>query len=126
MRAAFAILVCCFGCDGGSRAAPPSSASPPVEVILQGGAGQPRLEIQATFDVDPKPHIQPITATLAGARASCAGKPGLAATLSIEIRDKRVHATARNTTAACLARAIDGIAIDDPTDYGVELRVSST
>lgn len=127
MRAALAILVCCFGCDGGSRAAPLSLTATPVEVILAAGSdGSPRLDIQATFpsDVDPRSHIQPITATLAGARATCTDKHGLAATLSVEIRGKRIHALARNATAACLARAIDGAAIDDPADYGVELRVS--
>jgi hypothetical protein len=128
MRAALAILVCCFGCDGGSRAAPPPLvlAAAPVEVMLVPGAGLPRFDIQASFasDVDPKPHVQPITSALAGARAACATKPGLAATLSVEVRDRRVHASAHNATATCLARAMDGLAIDDAGDYAVELRIS--
>src|SRR4051812_29951511 len=101
MRAALAILVCCFGCDAGSRATPPPPAPAvvPVEVMLVPSAGLPRFEIEARFaaTLDPRPHVQPITAALAGARAACATtKPGLAAALSIEVRGGRVHAAAHN------------------------------
>ncbi|MEO8551212.1 MAG: hypothetical protein ABI678_14615 [Kofleriaceae bacterium] len=95
--------------------------------MLASSAGLPRFDIQATFgaNLDPAPHVQPITAALAHARVVCANaKPGLAAGLSVEVRAGRLHATARNTTAACLARTMDGTAIDDPVDYAVELRVS--
>jgi hypothetical protein len=95
--------------------------------MLVPSAGLPRYEIQARFaaNLDPRPHVQPITAALAGARAACATtKPGLAAALSVEVRAGRVHASARNATATCLARAMDGTAIDDAVDYAVELHVS--
>jgi hypothetical protein len=94
--------------------------------MLAPSAGLPRFDIQATFgaNLDPSPHVQPITAALAHARAACANAPGLAAGLSLEVRARRLHATARNSTATCLARTMDGTAIDDPVDYAVELRVS--
>ena len=148
MRSVLAIsLVCFFGCDGGSRATPPpaaqakpgdhtalpygSAAGPgkagPVEVLLARSAGLPPFEIQATFAVgqDPAKHIQPIAAALAGARAVCShDTAALAAVLEVEVHGKRVHATARNPSAACLAHAIDGSAIEDPIDYTAKLLVS--
>ncbi|MEO6775430.1 MAG: hypothetical protein ABI467_20885 [Kofleriaceae bacterium] len=127
MRTVVAIsLLCYFGCDSGSRTTPPPAAKP-VEVMLARSAGLPRFDIQATFgtNFDPAPHIQPITAALAGARAACSRtQPALAAKLDLEVRGKRLHATARSPSAACLARSIDGTAIDDPIDYRVELLVS--
>jgi hypothetical protein len=129
VRSVLAIsLVCFFGCDSGSRATPlPAAQAKPVEVLLARSAGLPPFEIQATFPVgqDPAPHIQPITAALAGARAACTrDTAALAAVLDVEVHGKRVHATARNPSAACLARAIDGSAIDDPSDYTAKLLVS--
>jgi len=128
MRAVVAISLCCYlGCDSGSRTTTQPPAAPPVEVMLARSAGLPRFEIQATFGAnqDPAPHIQPITAALAGARAVCSrGTPGLAARLELEVRDQRLHASARNPSAACLAHAIDGTAIADPSNYTVELLVS--
>jgi hypothetical protein len=121
-------LVCFFGCDSGSRATPPPVAqAKPVEVLLARSAGLPPFEIQATFavDQDPAKHIQPITAALAGARAVCThDTAALAAVLDVEVHGKRVHATARNPSAACLAHAIDGSAIEDPIDYTAKLLVS--
>jgi hypothetical protein len=148
MRLVVAIsLLCYLGCDSGSSttaAQPPaakpvfnsalpfgSAASPGkarlVEVRLARSAGLPRFDIQATFgaDQDPAPHIQPIAAALAGARTACSrNAPALAAKLELEVRGKRLHAAARNPSAACLARAIDGTTIEDPIDYKVELLVS--
>ena len=129
MRSVVAIsLVCFFGCDSGSRATPPPAAqAKPVEVLLARSAGLPPFEIQATFGAneDPAPHIQPITAALAGARSTCTrDTAALAAVLEVEVRGKRVHATARNPSGACLARAIDGSAIEDPIDYTAKLLVS--
>jgi len=132
MRAVLAIsLVCFFGCDSDSRtAAPPSAPGPaakPVEVMLAGSPGLPRFDIQATFvaDPNPAPHIQPITAALAGARPACTrATPTLAAVLDVEVRGKRLHAHARNPSAECLAHAIDGTVIEDPIDYRAKLLVS--
>ncbi|MEP6863630.1 MAG: hypothetical protein ABJE66_23595 [Deltaproteobacteria bacterium] len=131
MRGVLAIsLVCYLGCDSGSRATPPPvpvAQAKPVEVLLARSAGLPRFDIQATFgaDQDPAPHIQPITAALAGARATCSrGTPALAAVIDVEVRGKRLHAAARNPSAACLAHAIDGSAIEDPIDYTAKLLVS--
>jgi hypothetical protein len=131
MRRVLAIsLVCYLGCDSGSRAPqqPPAAQGKPVEVLLARSAGLPRFEIQATFgaDQDPAPHIQPITAALAGARATCSrGTAALAAVIDVEVRGKRLHAAARNPSAACLAHAIDGSAIADPIDYTAKLLVSA-
>jgi hypothetical protein len=128
MRAVLAISLCCYlGCDSGSRATPPPAAKP-VEIMLARSAGLPRFDIQATFgaDQDPAPHVQPITAALAGARTTCSRTtPSLAAVLDVEVRGKRLHAAARNPSGACLAHAIDGAAIDDPSDYSVTLLVSA-
>ncbi len=117
------LFTCGFGCDEGSRAVEPPPASH-VEVVLERAAGLPRFEIQATFvaKLDPSSHIQPIAAALAHARTRCS-KPDLAAHLDLEVRNKSLHAKARSASAACLAHAIDGTAIDD-TDYVVELLVS--
>ena len=131
MRAVLAMsLVCFFGCDSDLRTAapiPPAPAAKPVEVMLAGSAGLPRFEIQATFaaDQNPAPHIQPITAALAGARPVCTrDTPTLAAVLDVEVRGKRLHAHARNPSGECLAHAIDGAAIEDPIDYRAKLLVS--
>jgi len=130
MRAVLAIsLVCFFGCDSDSRTAapPPSPVAKPVEVMLAGSPGLPRFEIQATFvaDQNPAPHIQPMTAALAGARPRCTREtPPLAAVLDVEVRGKRLHAHARNPSAECLAHAIDGTVIEDPIDYRAKLLVS--
>ncbi len=129
MRSVVAIsLLCFFGCDGESRTTKPPTAAP-VEVVLERSSGFPRFDIQATFGsgFDPAPHIQPITAALASARAACSradARPALAAVLDVSVRGERLHATSRNSTGTCLARAIDGTAIDDPLDYAVELIVS--
>jgi hypothetical protein len=138
MRKVVAIsLLCCFvGCDGESRAttAPPATTATPVAVVLQRSAGLPRFEIQATFegrggvDLDPAPHIQPIASALAAARAVCARgdlRPALAAVLDVDIRDKQVHASSRNSTGVCLARELDGKPIEDATSFHVELLVSA-
>jgi hypothetical protein len=128
MRRVLAISLLCLGCDSGSRVMPPAPAAKPVEVMLARSAGLPRFDIQATFgaDQDPAPHIQPITAALAGARATCSrGAPTLAAVLDVEVRAKRLHVAARNPSGTCLAHAIDGTAIDDPSDYTVKLLVSA-
>ncbi|HET9987360.1 MAG TPA: hypothetical protein VFQ65_02550 [Kofleriaceae bacterium] len=130
MRAVVAIALLCFvGCDSdrGPRTTQPPAAKP-VEVMLARSAGLPRFDIQATFGAnqDPAPHIQPITAALAGARATCSrGTPALAAVLDVEVRGKRLHAAARNPSGECLAHAIDGTAIDDSSDYSVKLLVSA-
>ncbi len=128
MRTVVAIFLLCVGCDQGSRTTKRVLAAP-VEVVLERSAGLPLFDIQATFgaDVDPGPHIQPVTAALAEARAICSrdGRTALAAVMSVEVRGKRLHAEARNPTAACLARAIDGKRVDDPIDYVVELLVSA-
>jgi hypothetical protein len=130
MRLVVAILVCSFGCDG-SRATKPPTA-PPVEVVLERSSGLPRFEIQATFDLnlDPAPHIQPIAAAVANARAVCSrgsdAKPSLAAVLDVQVIGKQLHVSSRNSTGKCLAREIDGKVIDDPVDYSVELLVSAS
>jgi len=129
MRAVLAISwVCFFGCDSDTRvAAPPAPAAKPVEIMLASSPGLPRFDIQATFAADqaPAPHIQPITAALAGARSACTrDAPTLAAVLDVEVRGKRLHAHARNPSGECLAHAIDGAAIEDAIDYRAKLLVS--
>jgi hypothetical protein len=133
MRSVVAIsLLCCFvGCDGESRATTKPPTAAPVEVVLERSSGLPRFEIQATFNesVDPAPHIQPIASALAAARSVCSRgdvKPSLAAVLDVDVRDKQVHASSRNSTGACLAREIDGKPIADATSFHVELLVSAS
>jgi hypothetical protein len=131
MRSVGAVVALClpaFSCDSKSQTAPEVGA---VEILLQPNLGLPRFDIRATFkaDVDPGPHVQPVTAALVVARGSCfvkdaPVKPELAARLSLDVRAKRLHAVARDSRGTCLAGAMDGKAIDDPIDYDAELVVS--
>ncbi len=120
IRAVLASLVLLVGCSNSSRDAAPNSAA----IVLQPTSGLPRFEIRATFDRDPAPHVQPIAAAIASARASCA-RSGLAA-LELDVHAQLMHATARNASAECLVRALDGAAIADPDEYIVALSVTAT
>jgi len=80
-------------------------------------------------NIDPAPHIQPIASALASARVVCSHgdvKPSLAAVLDVDVSGKLVHASSRNSTGVCLARAIDGKPIEDATSFHVELLVSAS
>jgi hypothetical protein len=132
MRWGFCLWACALGAIGCEAvgSGKQSASGDPNKIVLESTLGLPRLEITASFAVgfDPHPHIQPIAAALAGARAACfskdaPGKPGSVA-IELDVRDQHVHAEARNPAGECMAHAIDGKPIDDRATYTVTLLIA--
>jgi hypothetical protein len=129
-RAAIAISILSFGCDGESRTTKPASGTQ-AEIRLEASDGLPRFIVQAKFDsnIDPGPHIQPVASALAVARGVCFAKgapvqSGTLFALTIVVRKNRMEAKPYDPTGACLASAMDGKPIKDALDYGIELLVN--
>ena len=116
-----------IGCGQSDPPKPPAGEA--IGIVLEPVSGLPRLQVKATFDTgfDPGPHVQPIASILTNTRASCYSKDvatGVVVALRAEVRAKKIHVVAKNAWGECLAKAADGMAIDDPATFNVELMIN--
>jgi hypothetical protein len=127
------LVVLATACSERSESHPAGSSPTTVGVVLPAGSadsGLPELDITASFagSAEPGAHVTPLATVLATARARCYDRAAAAPrssspALSVDVRSGRVRAVAANPDGACLARNVNGAAIDDPADVHVDLVV---
>ena len=127
----FAAIGCSLiGCsDRVDRSSPGTSqeSSETVGIVLEGKG--PRLQVGVTFlgGVAPEPHVQPIAAVLTKARESCfSGKGTDPAAVRAKVDAGKLHVVSPASKASCLAKALDGAAIEDPATFEVHIEVVPT
>lgn len=128
MRLFCLLSIAALGCsDRGDRSSTgqPPGSSETVGIVLQGNG--PRLQVGVTFfgGVAPEPHIQPIAAVLAKAREACfSGSAAAPASVRARVEAGKLHVVSRGAASDCLAKALDGAAIEDPAKLEVHIEVS--